>query len=346
MDQGGAARRPRLSDVASRAGVSKKTVSNVVNDFPFVAAETRSRVLQAIEEVGYAPNLSARNLARGRTGVIALAIPHLDMPYFSELTRHVVEAAERRSWMVLIEQTMGDAKQEQRILAGDLAHRIDGIIFSPMVSSAAALRRRADHTPMVLLGETIYDGPFDHVSIDNVEAARTATRHLIDLGCDRVGAIGVRPGRRRGAHRDRYDGYRAALTDAGLELDPELAPPVGGWVGEDGEQAMNDLLALPEPPQAVFCFTDWLALGALRALHMRGLQVPDDVAVVGFDDIPYGRVSIPSLTTIRSAKQRIAETAADLLEQRVGRRREPPPREVIVDFELVVRESTRGIDRP
>src|SRR5690606_27929153 len=150
-----------LADVAERAGVSKKTVSNVVNDFPFVTADTRGRVLAAIEELGYRPNQSARDLARGRTGVIALAIPEQDMPYFSELARHVIEVADRYSWTVLIEQTLSDRDREQRVVDGELSRRIDGLLFSPLRVSASALKRRSDKTPLVLLGEHLYDGTFD-----------------------------------------------------------------------------------------------------------------------------------------------------------------------------------------
>jgi DNA-binding LacI/PurR family transcriptional regulator len=336
----GQARRPRLADVAARAGVSKKTVSNVVNNHPFVAEHTRKRVLQAIEELGYQPNLSARNLARGRTGVIALVIPQLDMPYFSELARHVVEVAQQRSWVVLIEQTLGDKDLEQEIIDGRLCRRIDGMIYSPSRISAAALRRRTSSTPIVLIGEVIDDATLDHVSIDNVAAARTATQHLIDLGRRRVAAIGAMGRRARGAARQRLEGYQQALTEAGLHVDPALIGQAARYVGEIGAAAMDQLLDLDDPPDAVFCFTDLLALGALRSIHRRGLRVPEDIAIVGHDDIPYGRIAVPSLTTISPDKRAIAETAVDLLDRRVSSRATLPPRRVHVGFQLVVREST------
>lgn len=336
------ASRPRLADVAAHAGVSKKTVSNVINDFPFVAEQTRERVRAAIHDLGYHPNLSARNLARGRTGAIALVIPHLDMPYFSELARHVVEAADQRSWVVLIEQTMRDPGHERRIVSGELSRRIDGLLFSPTVTSATALSKRVDTTPMVLLGEAIRDRRFDHVSIDNVKASRAATRHLIELGRRRIAVIGDQPRRVLGPSRNRLEGYRWALADAGMPYDPDLVRRAGPYVGEVGAAAMEELLDLPERPDAVFCFSDWLALGALRAIHRRGLKVPDDIAVVGHDDIPYGRISTPSLTTLSPDKRSIADTALELLQRRVERRDNPSPRDVEISFELVIRESTAG----
>ncbi|MGH3656940.1 MAG: LacI family DNA-binding transcriptional regulator, partial [Micromonosporaceae bacterium] len=334
--------RPRLQDVAVRAGVSMKTVSNVINDFPHVTVHTRERVMKAIEELGYQPNLSARNLARGRSGVIALAVPELDMPYFAELSRLVLEAAERHGWVVLIEQTKGRRDHEQRVVSGAFPQRLDGLIFSPVATRISDLRQRRDTTPLVLLGEHLSRGPADHISIDNVAAARAATEHLISLGRRRIAVIGSSSSG-RGASQRRLEGYKQALTHAGLPIDRSRILPAATYRGEVGATAMAKLLELPEPPDAVFCFTDWLALGALRTLRLRGYRVPDDVAVVGFDDIPYGRIATPSLSTISPDKKQIAELAVDRLAERVGNRRPPEPREIDAGFELIPRESTLGI---
>lgn len=348
---------PRLHDVAARAGVSMKTVSNVINDFPHVTEATRRRVLAAIDELGYQPNLSARNLAQGRAGVIALAIPELDMPYFAELSRYVIEAAERHSWIVLVEQTLYRGEYEESLLAGEFSRRIDGLIFNPVVTGASELSAGRRATPLVLLGERIYDASVDHVSIDNVAAARLATEHLVSLGRRRIAAIGTNPPHAdaSGTPHQRQEGYRQALRAAGLPVDQQLMYPASHYHGELGAAAMEQLLALPEPPDAVFCFTDWLALGASQTLHRSGYRVPDDVALIGFDDIPYGRVATPALSTIAPDKRQIAETAVELLAQRVGQRQnqgrqggdhhDEDFREVRIDFGLVVRESTLGAAR-
>lgn len=340
--------RPRLEDVAQRAGVSQKTVSNVVNDFPHVTPQTRERVLAAIAELGYRPNLSARNLAKGRSGVVALAVPELDMPYFAELSRLVLEAAESHGWVVLIEQTKGRREHEERVLDGGFAQRIDGLIFTPVATRAADLRQRRSDLPLVLLGEHIVKPPADHISIDNVAAARAATEHLLDLGRRRIAVIGARSG--QGAAQRRLQGYRDALSAADLPFDPRLVAPVRNNRGEVGADAMARLLELSEPPDAVFCFTDWLALGALRTLHERGVRVPEDMAVIGFDDIPYGRIATPSLTTIAPDKRQIAESAVDMLATQVSSRVALSPRAVQAGFSLHARESTVGTagagDRP
>lgn len=331
-----------LRHVAERAGVSIKTVSNVVNGFEHVAPATRERVQAALDELNYRPNLAARQLRSSRTGLIALAVPEIDSPYFAELARHVVRAAEKRGWTVLVDQTDGLADRERLVMDGIRSHLIDGLIFSPLASGREELLTRSDSTAMVLLGERVFDGPVDHVAIDNVAAARTATQHLLDLGRRRVAAIGEQRRESAGTARLRAQGYGQALRANGIEPDRELVRFTDSYHRADGAAAMADLLDAGARPDAVFCFNDLMALGALRALAERGVRVPDDVAVVGFDDIEDGRFSIPSLTTIRPDKQAIAARAIELLAGRLDGSDADGPHEVEAPFELVVRESTVG----
>src|SRR6478735_8781871 len=218
-EPGGAA---RLRDVAAAAGVSVKTVSNVVHGYAHVADDTRLRVQRAIDELRYRPNLSARNLRRGRSGLVALAVPELELPYFAELANHVVRAAEARGWTVLIDQTDGTREREDLVLGGIRAHLIDGVIFNPLASGRRELERRTDQTPLVLLGERVYGGPVDHVSIDNVAAAHEVVAHLVGLGRTRIAAIGEQRRRSAGTARLRLRGYTQALKANGLPLDPDL----------------------------------------------------------------------------------------------------------------------------
>ncbi|MER7459519.1 LacI family DNA-binding transcriptional regulator [Micromonospora sp. NPDC126480] len=328
--------RHRLKDVAERAGVSVKTVSNVVNGYVHVRPDTRARVEEAIAELNYRPNLSARNLRKGRTGVIALAVPELDIPYFAELARHVVVAAAELGWTVLIDQTGGGREQERAAGIGD--HMIDGLIFSPLALTADDLTF-LDGTPTVLLGERVDHGPADHVGIDNVAAARAMTAHLIGLGRRRVAAIGSQRTPEGASARLRLAGYAAALADAGIAYDEALVAPAPAWHRAVGAAAMRSLLDSGVRPDAVFCFNDTLALGALRALHEAGLRVPEDVALAGFDDIEDGRFSIPTLSTISPDKERIARLAVELLASRL-RDRSAPPRELPAPWALTPREST------
>ncbi|MFC7618941.1 LacI family DNA-binding transcriptional regulator [Microlunatus sp. GCM10028923] len=329
-----------VRDVAALARVSPTTVSNVLSGNRPVATATRDRVRQAIDELGYRPNLSARNLRLRRGGLIALAVPEIDVPYFAELVRLVVQAARRRGYTVLIDQTEGDADAERFVLGGMNPGMVDGILFSPLRTDRAEFEQRRDRTPLVLLGERITGRGIDHVGIDNVAAATAATRHLADQGRRRIAALGHRT--ETGTAALRSEGYRQALDQAGLPYDEDLVVITHGYHRTNGAMAVRQLLQQGDPPDALFCYNDLLALGALRALHEAGLRVPEDVAVVGFDDIDDGHYSIPTLSTIAPDKARIAESSLDLL---LARMADPAagPSQVTVPYTLEVRESSRPI---
>jgi len=332
----------RLQDVAQAAGVSVKTVSNVVNGYVHVSATTRARVEQAIEDMGYRPNLSARTLRRGRSGVIALAVAEVDMPYFAELARWVIQAADSSGLTVLIDQTDGLAEREQLVMTGIRGHLIDGLVLSPVASDAEAIAKAAGQVPVVLLGEKVSHGPVDHVAIDNVAAARVATEHLIDIGCTRIVAIGDQPNSPQGSGAAllRRRGYEQALRSRGMAVDERHIAAVPSWWRSDGAQAMTDVLDDGVRPDGVYCFNDTLALGALRVLAERGMRVPDDVAVIGMDDIDDGRFAVPSLSTIAPDKEQIARTAVQMLLDRMEGGTHEGPRDVSADFRLCLREST------
>lgn len=334
-----------LRSVAERAGVSVRTVSNVVNDFPHVAADTRAAVQKVLDELGYRPNLAARQLRRGRTGAIALVVPEVDSPYFAELAAVIVRLAEFRGWTVLIDQTAGDAERERRLATGPTTHMVDGMIFSPWSLSPQELAGRANGVPMVLIGERGADGPIDHVAIDNVGAAAAATEHLIATGRQRIAAIGLQPHLANNTSHLRLAGYREALRRGGRAVVPEWEIAVRSLHRADGSHAMAQLLNLDPAPDAVFCFTDELALGALRTLADHGRKVPEDVALVGFDDIQDGRFSIPRLTTIAPDKEQIARNCLELLADRLARS-EGPAISRPAPYTLQVRESsTPGTSR-
>lgn len=327
-----------VRDVAALARVSPTTVSNVLSGNRPVATATQDRVRQAIEELGYRPNLSARNLRLRRAGLIALAVPEIDVPYFAELVRLVVQSARRRGYTVLIDQTEGDAEAERFVLGGMNPGMVDGILFSPLRTDRAEFEQRRDRTPLVLLGERITGRGIDHVGIDNVAAAAEATRHLAEQGRRRIAALGHQ--NRSGTAALRTEGYRQALDEAGLPYEEDLVVVTRGYHRTDGAGAVRHLLGHGEPPDALFCYNDLIALGALRALHEAGLRVPEDVAVVGFDDIDDGRYSTPTLSTVAPDKAGIAEASLDLLLARIS---DPAaePSQLTVPYTLEVRESSR-----
>jgi DNA-binding LacI/PurR family transcriptional regulator len=332
-----------MRDVAQRAGVSVKTVSNVVNGYPYIRESTRTRVIEAIDELGYQMNISARSLRASRTGIIALAVPEVSLPYFAELSEAVIRIARENNLTVMVEQTGGERERELTLLTSARGHLVDGVIFSPLALGTDDADRLNVPFPMVLLGERIFRGPVDHVSIDNVAASREIVRHLIAIGRRRIALIGMLPGERVGTAALRIQGYREALLEAGLTPSPDLLLPAGPWHRSAGARAMNHLLESGVEFDAVFGLNDTLALGALRALISRGVRVPDDVAVAGFDDIEETRFSSPTLTTIDPGREEIARTAVELLVARMaGRDDAPDPQEIFAKYALHIRESTAG----
>lgn len=329
-----------LHDVAQVAGVSFKTVSNVINDHPNVRPATRERVQKAIAELGYRPNLTARSLRSGHTGAITLAVPQLRLPYFAELADAVISAAEARGLVVLIEQTSGERDRELEVLKSPRLRMSDGLIFSPLGLGEEDAALVTAEVPIVLLGERIFSGGCDHVTMQNVEAARAATEHLLDIGRRRIAVVGAHEGEIIGSAGLRLKGYREALEAHGLEYDDELVAYVGTWHRANGAEAMHELLDRGVEFDAVFGFNDTLAQGAMRVLQEAGRQIPSDVAVIGFDDLDETRYSIPTLSSVNPGREEIAETAIRVLMERIKTPAGPAPREILTKFQVMAREST------
>lgn len=330
-----------LRDVAEKAQVSVRTVSNVVSGYEHVSDRMRARVLAAIEELDYRPNPVARTLRTGRTGVLALVVPEIDVPYFSELARDVINAADALGYRVLIHQTGHDHERERALLTGaDRTMLFDGILFSPLVTESELREMNVTTSmPLVLLGEHDFDGRYDHVAIDNFRAAYDAVTHLLALGRRTVAAIGAQPLESYSTPRQRTAGYDAALRDAGLAPDPALARPAAHYRRADGYRATRELLDERPDIDAIFCYSDLLAIGSIRAVFDSGRTVPHDVAVIGIDDIEEGQYARPSLSTVSLDTPFIAHHAVERVAARID---EPgiPAEERIAPHRLVPREST------
>jgi DNA-binding LacI/PurR family transcriptional regulator len=333
-----------MHDVARVAGVSIKTVSNVINDYPHVRTATRDRVLAAIQELGYQPNLSARGLRSGKTGVIGLAIPSVREAYFAELADSIIVAAEKRGLGVVIDQTNEKREHELDVIAGRRLRLTDGIVFSPVHIGEPDAELLNVPFPLVLLGESIFGGPTDHVTMHNVSSAKAAVEHLLGIGRRRIALIGAdEPGAADevGSASLRALGYEQALTAAGIPHDPALVRPAGKWHHDNGAAATRTLIASGTRFDGLFALNDTLAIGALRALGEAGVRVPDDVAVIGFDNIDATRFSLPSLSSVDPGRPRIAEIAVEMLVERIAEKGERmPPRRIKPDFHIVGREST------
>jgi DNA-binding LacI/PurR family transcriptional regulator len=330
-----------LHDVARVANVSIKTVSNVINDYPHIRPETKQRVVDAIAELGYRPNLSARSLRSGRTGVIGLALPELSLSYFAELADAVIKAADRRGVTVLIEQTGGERQREIELLSSPRRQLTDGLLFSALGMGNDDADYLNVSYPLVLLGERIFGGPTDHVTMLNVEAARAATEHLLATGHKRIAVVGAHDGEIIGSAGLRLRGYREALEAAGVPFDPALIAYTTLWHRANGANSMRQLLSTGVQFDAVFALNDTLALGAMRVLQEAGFTIPTDVAVIGFDDLDEARYSLPTLTTIDPGREEIADTAVRVLLERIaGTDVTAPTREYLAEFRVVEREST------
>ena len=332
-----------MQDVARRAGVSAKTVSNVVNGYPYIREGTRARVLAAIDELGYRMNTSARSLRTGRSGIIALAVPELRVPYFAELAGSIIAAAEARGLTVIIEQHGGRRDLELEVLSGARRHLTDGLIYSPLALGPGDEALLDVPYPLVLLGERIFHPAIDHVTMQNTAAATAATEHLLALGRRRIVALGPNPTQDVGSAPLRLAGYRAALEAAGVAGDPALeVPTIRTWDHATGARTIGRLVDDGVAFDAVFAFNDSLALGAMHELQVRGYGVPDDVAVVGFDAIDEGRYSNPTLTTIDPGRADIPDEAVRLIDER-KRGVAGEPRRIAPEFRLVVGGSS-GVD--
>jgi len=330
-----------IEEVARQAGVSRATVSRVVNGDARVSPATRERVQRVIAEHGYSPNAAARALARRRTQAIGLATdaPMTELfghPYFTLLIQGIAEACERRGYGLVLTPMVSHTPEGLRnIRRGHL----DGVVVSTVAVGDAFLARLDDvGLPYALVGRHPARPEIPAVTADNVAGGRMAAEHLLHLGYRRIAAISGTPG--LGSTLDRLEGYTQALSAAGITPQEEWVVP-GDYTERGGYRAMQRLLALRPRCEAVFCGNDLTAIGAMRALSEAGLRVPDDVAIVGYDDVPVARLVDPPLTTVRQPITEIGRLAAERLIDRLEG--VEPPEEAhagpAFDVELIIRGS-------
>lgn len=330
--------RATVRDVAERAGVSPKTVSNVINGEVFVRPDTRIRVEKALSELDYVPNLSARSLRNGRSGLIALALPDLATQYSGEMAHHFVEAAHARGWGVQIEETATRPQREDELLSRARSHLVDGLILNPVRLDDSAVTRSSSLPPVVLIGEVEQDVT-DQVRVDSVGAAREMTQLLISRGATSIAVVGSAQRLPAATARMRTEGYRDAMDAAGLPRNNDLELSCPAWTSESAATVVAEFLARHSLPDAFFCFTDSLAVGTLSAITDAGHRVPDDTLVAGFDDIEASRYTVPPLTTVSFDKRAFADAALDRLTLRIGDR-EAPSQTVLIPHRILERAST------
>jgi LacI family transcriptional regulator len=328
-----------MRDVADRAGVSKTTVSHVLNGTRFVEPETEDRVRQAIRDLGYRPNLLARSFRRRETRTIGLMIPSIANPYWAELAQVIERAGYAAGYGVLLGTSNWSADLEWEYVQLLLAKQIDGIILAAATQQFAMLDEiLATNVPIVMLNQIPEDHQVSRVVVDNYRGGYLAGEYLVHLGHRRVGCI--MPPRRSGED-GRMVGFREAFADAGIDL-PNAAFVEGDYEYRSGEIGVQILLDRHPNVTAVFAANDHMALGAIKGLQRGQRRVPDDVSVIGFDNISYTTAITPELTTIAQPIAEMGETMIQLLLRQI---KDPSSAAEVVLLEptLIERESCRGV---
>jgi LacI family transcriptional regulator len=327
-----------MHDVARRAGVSIATVSRVVNGTHFVSNSVRERVMRAIDELGYSPNALARSLRKGRTNTLGLVLPDSANPFFAEIGRSVELSAYSLGYNVILCNTHGDVEKERHYIQLLTEKQVDGVILDTAERHLEYLVAHVlQNLPLVMIDRDFRGNDFDIVLSDNVQGAKLATQHLVSSGHERIACITGPPDLLSSI--DRLDGYRQIL-EASTRVDDSLIK-CGDFRPDSGRQAFFELMKLPCPPTAVFACNDMMAIGALRAAAEMDMRVPEDISVVGFDDIELCRYTTPTLTSVSQSKEQIGEIAVRRLleiingDAKLGQR-------VLVTTQLIIRGSSNA----
>ena len=329
---------PTIQDVAKHAGVGAITVSRVINNSGYISPETRERVERSIAELGYVPNTLARSLRSRRTNTVALIITDITNPFFTTLARGVEDAANRAGYTVIFCNTDESADKEEKYLNVLLQKQVDGLLLVPTQRSVNTIRQIMKHgTPVVLLDRRIPDVDVDTVRCDTLDGTYQLTKYLISLGHRQIsmmsGAVGV------STADDRVAGYRKALKEHGIAISDgyiirgEFTPDSGYFMTK---QAIN----LPLRPTALIAANNFITIGAMKALQEVGMEVPEDMALAGFDDLPPAIVTFPFFTVVTQPSYEMGTQAMQLLLKRLNDKQQEECQELILPTQLIVRQSS------
>jgi LacI family transcriptional regulator len=325
-----------IYDVAEAAGVSISTVSHVLNQTRFVSQETKERVRDAVERLNYRPSSLARAMVRQETRTIALIVPDNINPFFAELARGIEDYGFNAGYNVILCNSDRSASKEVAYLDMLISKRVDGIIYMTADTAKERLQPLRENKIPVVTFDRDYEET-DAILLDNFQGSYNATRHLLDLGHRRIGCItGPDSPSRSG---DRVRGYKAALAEAGVAVDDALILP-GNWTYASGLEAAQALWRLPLPPTAIFACNDTMAVGAMAWLQAAGLRIPEDVSIVGFDNITLAAYTCPPLTTVETPVVEMGQQLCQMLLDRIAGKLPAGPQRLTVSSQLLVRQST------
>jgi LacI family repressor for deo operon, udp, cdd, tsx, nupC, and nupG len=327
---------PSIKDIARIARVSHSTVSRALQNSSLVNPETAEKIRRIARESGYRASAVARGLVTRRTRTIGLVVTTVADPFAAEVVSGIEQAANDHGYSVFLADSNADPEREKKVVQALAERRVDGILVTSSRVGALYLPLLSEMMVPIVLLNNQHPGTFVHsVMIGNLAGSRAAAGHLVELGHRRIAYIGDQFGYQ--SDTERVAGYREALTAAGIPIIEELVVR-GDGKAEEAMRATEKLLALPDPPTAIFCYNDMTALGAMRTIREHGLRVPEDISVVGFDDLFIASYTAPPLTTVRQPMRRMGELAMECLVKLMSG--EESAMTIDVEAELIVREST------
>jgi DNA-binding LacI/PurR family transcriptional regulator len=328
-----------IQDVAKHAGVSNATVSRVLNGTAYVNPEIIARVREAAKELHYQPSRAARALRGSRTSIIGLLISDIQNPFFTTLIHSIEQEAQRHGYSVLLCNSDENPQRERQNIEMLCSEHVAGAIVVPTHEQPRELREFQKHDiPIIAVDRRVKDRTTDAVLVDNVRGAYEGVTHLITNGYRRIGVVTGPLSTTTG--RERLEGYRKALDEAAITHDPSLER-IGSFREDSGQQLTNELLNLNPPIDALFTANNLMTLGALEAIHKRNLRIPEDIAIVGFDEMPWAALSAISLTTVTQPVYEIGSTAALRLFQRIENPSALTKQELVLAPTLRIRGSSR-----
>lgn len=329
---------PNINDVVRLSGVSKSTVSRVINNYPHIAPDKRERVLKVMEEIGYTPNVSAQKL-RGLAGkMIGVIVPRIVNPFFSYLVESIEKEGYKRGYQTIIYQSHEDSERELDFLNLLKHKQVDGVIMAAYENDWDIIKKYMKFGPIVMCNEYLSEPIVPMVRVDQFNASYEGVKHLVSQGYRKIAYCTGGLFNDSGKDKDRNQGYQKALTEAGIEINPN-------WIYikrhtiEDGRKVLRQMYGMKDRPDAIFTGSDEVAAGIIMEARKIGLRVPEELAVIGFDDQPLAGMLSPELTTIKQPISDIGRTAMDLIINRLEGK-DVDDKIYTLPFQLVIRKST------
>lgn len=329
---------PTISDVAKLSGLSKTTVSRVINNYPHVTKEKRELVQKAMEELSYTPSPTARRMRGQLTTTIGVVVVRIVNPFFSYLVNAIEQIAYKKGYQVLIFQSNEDAEKELSYLNLLKTKQVDGIIMTAVVNDWDVIKNYTEYGPIVFCNEYISKTKIPLIKIDQIEAVYTGVKHLIDSGHRKIGYCTGGMFEEDGKNNDRNIGFQKALKEAKISINPQWIF-INKQTINDGKGVARDIIAMPDRPTAIFAGGDEVAAGILVETKDQGFSVPEDLAIIGFDDQPLAQLLDPKLTTIRQPIDAMGEKAIELIIDMLNNQ-ELNNKIYQLPIELIIRKST------